>query len=86
MQIKYKYIKTPVPCCGDCGERLSGNGSSFLPYRCSCGTWGITDWNNPNELSIIDCACMAITGKKNLAFNRHSKYECGNDDIGVMRA
>lgn len=39
MKIKYKRIKIPVEHCGDCGERLSGNGSGYLPWKCSCGTW-----------------------------------------------
>ena len=39
MKIKYKKIKQLVPHCGVCGERLLGNGSYILPYKCKCGEW-----------------------------------------------
>lgn len=35
----YKKVKLAVPHCGDCGEMLSGNGSSVTPYECICGVW-----------------------------------------------
>ena len=36
---EYKIIKERQPHCPKCGERLSGNNSIALPYRCSCGIW-----------------------------------------------
>lgn len=39
MEIEYKQVKTLVEHCGDCGERLSGNNSLVLPYKCKCGIW-----------------------------------------------
>ena len=39
MKPTYKIKRVYVPCCPQCGERLSGNGSQVLPYRCKCGEW-----------------------------------------------
>lgn len=87
MQILYKRIKTLQPHCGDCGERLSGNGSIVLPYQCSCGIWEIGDYNRLNEYVLKDqCACSVVSGRKNPAFSHHSKYECRNNETGVLRA
>jgi len=35
----YKRIKVPIEHCSNCGERLEGNGSEILPYKCKCGIW-----------------------------------------------
>ncbi len=51
MQTTYKKVKVYMPHCGDCGERLNGQGSSFSPYSCSCGTWE-SSWTNPSELKL----------------------------------
>lgn len=39
--IRPKYKKTIVhsPFCPNCGEKLKGNNSIALPFKCSCGTW-----------------------------------------------
>jgi tRNA(Ile2) C34 agmatinyltransferase TiaS len=41
MNIKpvYKMVKEKQPHCPQCGDRLSGDNSIALPYRCSCGIW-----------------------------------------------
>ena len=39
MKTEYKKVKIPKPHCGECGERLEGNGSIARPYKCSCGEW-----------------------------------------------
>ena len=39
MKIKYKQVEITKPHCGECGERLEGNGSIARPYKCSCGEW-----------------------------------------------
>ena len=37
----YKPVKELKPFCTICKERLLGNGSRVLPYRCSCGEWKV---------------------------------------------
>jgi len=37
----YKIVKISKPHCSICKERLLGNGSRVLPYRCSCGEWKV---------------------------------------------
>lgn len=49
MIVKYKRIKVAMPHCGECGERLQGNGSYAQPYKCTCGSWE-ANWNNPQEM------------------------------------
>lgn len=39
MKPTYKQVKILKPHCSICGERLQGNGSIVLPYKCSCGEW-----------------------------------------------
>ena len=36
---RYKKVKILMPHCSVCGERLLGNNSMILPYKCSCGEW-----------------------------------------------
>ena len=35
----YKRIKVSQPFCSICKDRITGNGSMVLPYKCSCGKW-----------------------------------------------
>jgi len=39
MRIIYKPITIMSKHCGDCGERLFGDGSIVSPYKCTCGEW-----------------------------------------------
>lgn len=36
---EYKLVKELKPFCPICKERLSGENSIILPYKCSCGIW-----------------------------------------------
>jgi hypothetical protein len=36
---EYKKVSELRPHCPHCKERLAGNNSIALPYRCSCGVW-----------------------------------------------
>ena len=36
---EYKSVKELRPHCPKCGDRLRGNNSIAMPYRCRCGTW-----------------------------------------------
>ncbi len=44
---EYKIVKQREPHCPLCKERLSGNNSIVMPYKCSCGTWiqSLIDFN-----------------------------------------
>lgn len=35
----YKQVKVLKPFCPICKEQLQGDGTSWNPYKCSCGTW-----------------------------------------------
>ena len=37
--MNYRSEKTLVPYCDDCDNRIIGNGSLILPYKCKCGIW-----------------------------------------------
>jgi len=42
-EMVYKRVKTFVPFCNVCDERVYGDGSDWSPYHCECGIWH-TDW------------------------------------------
>lgn len=41
--ITYKPVRDFTEHCNVCGERLGGNNSVVLPFKCSCGTWRYVD-------------------------------------------
>jgi tRNA(Ile2) C34 agmatinyltransferase TiaS len=46
MKFNYKQVKEFKPFCPTCGEKLSGDGSGYFPYKCICGEWEWVDINN----------------------------------------
>lgn len=47
----YKMVKEHRPHCPRCGDRLTGNNSYAMPYKCSCGVWR-PDPQNPVAFDI----------------------------------
>lgn len=41
-KIVNKKVPKVVAFCSVCKEALSGNGSLWTPYKCSCGIWEST--------------------------------------------
>lgn len=51
MRYEYKKVKIAMPHCPKCKEMLSGDGSGYAPYQCSCGVWE-SNWSNPGEYEV----------------------------------
>lgn len=86
MKMSYKRTLVPLPFCSTCSHVIEGNGSIVMPYRCECGFWR-SNWQDPSEYTIEPyCACSVKKGIKNPNFTHHSEYECGNQDLGLLKA
>lgn len=39
----YKRVKAIAEFCPVCDERLQGNNSAVMPWKCSCGEWELVN-------------------------------------------
>jgi len=47
----WRAVKARAPHCPKCKERLFGDNSLGMPYRCSCGVWQ-SNWREPGYVII----------------------------------
>jgi len=49
---EYRKVSELKPHCPNCKERLQGNNSIMLRYKCSCGTW-MPSYSRPFDFEIV---------------------------------